>query len=576
MVPEAAARGAARGAALLARAWERHHDAFGEITARAPHRFAARDWLGMQADAVERLEAYGRALDAAVAELAVQLGPELRSRTLWAATKEAFAARVAGRGDVELAETFFSSASRRVFATVGVDADVEFVAPATAALLRVAGAPVAARYPPDGATAATVERILRAHAPEAPFADLARDARAVAGRLERRLGGPPERAGVEAIEIVRPLFYRNKGAYLVGRLLAGAEVIPLVLALAHPGEGVVVDAALLERDDVSRVFSFTRAYFHVAVPRPYETVRFLRSLLPAKPISELYAALGHPKHGKTVLYRELLAHLAETDEPFVAAPGAEGLVMAVFTLPSFDVVFKVIRDRFGAPKTTTRADVLDRYRLVSRLDRAGRLVDAQEFEHLEFERSRFSPRLLERLRAVAGGSVEAGAVRVAIRHLFTERRVTPLDVYLAAADEPQAIAAVLDYGRAIKDLAASNVFPGDLLAKNFGVTRHGRVVFYDYDELTTLDRCRFRSLPDSADGEGAGDGAPFYVDPNDVFPEELGRFLGFGGRRREAFLDAHGDLFTTGYWLDVQDRIRAGELPDLFPYPAERRLAATG
>jgi isocitrate dehydrogenase kinase/phosphatase len=569
MIPEAAAR----GAALLARAWERHQERFGEITARAPRRFAARDWRGALADAVERLEAYGQGLDAAVAELSGPLGPELRSRALWTAMKEAFATRVGGRGDVELAETFFSSASRRVFATVGVDADVEFVAPATAALLRVAGAPVAARYPPDGGTtAARVESILRAHAPEARWADLARDAHAVADRLERRLGGPPEATGVEAIEVVRPLFYRNKGAYLVGRILAGAEVIPFVVALAHPAAGVEVDAVLFERDDVSRVFSFTRAYFQVAVPRPYETVRFLKSLLPAKPISELYAALGHPKHGKTVLYRELLAHLADTDEPFVAAPGAEGLVMAVFTLPSFDVVFKVIRDRFGAPKTTTRADVLDRYRLVARLDRAGRLLDAQEFEHLEFERSRFSPRLLDRLREVAGASVEAGSVRVAIRHLYTERRVTPLDLHLASAGEEEAIAAVLDYGRAIKDLAASNVFPGDLLTKNFGVTRHGRVVFYDYDEISTIDRCRFRSLPDSADGDGAGDAAPFYVDPADVFPEELGRFLGFGGRRREAFLDVHGDLFTTGFWLDVQARIRAGELPDLFPYPLERRL----
>jgi isocitrate dehydrogenase kinase/phosphatase len=405
---------------------------------------------------------------------------------------------------------------------------------------------------------------------EVPWDDLDGDARRLAARLTEELG----EGRVRGLELVRAPFFRGKGAYLVGAVHTDAAPRPFLAALTNPDGRIAVDAVLLTRNEVSIVFSFARSYFFVDITRPRELVEFLSRIMPLKPVSELYNAIGFNKHGKTELYRTLLRYLADSDTRFEIAPGQRGMVMCVFTLPGFDVVFKVIRDRFGAPKTTTRAEVIDRYRLVARLDRAGRLLDAQEFEHLEFERSRFSPRLLERLRAVAGASVEAGSVRVAIRHLYTERRVTPLDLHLATAGEQEAIAAVLDYGRAIKDLAASNVFPGDLLTKNFGVTRHGRVVFYDYDEITTLDRCRFRSLPDSADGDGAGDGAPFFVDPADVFPEELGRFLGFGGRRRAAFLDAHGDLFTTGFWLDVQARIRAGELPDLFPYPAERRLRA--
>jgi isocitrate dehydrogenase kinase/phosphatase len=564
----------ARGAAVLARAYEEYRTAFGEITSRAPRRFAARDWRGMQADARARLEIHGRVVGAAIGELARQLGESLHEKAVWAGMKEVYRARIAGRGDVELAETFFSSASRRVFATVGVDPAIEFVAPEPSRLLRVPGASVYRAYAPGGATAAIVRRILEERGPGAPFEDLERDARRVAARIERRLGGPLAGDDTEAIHVVGPLFYRNKAAYLVGRVLRGSEVVPLVVALTNPGGRVVVDAVLLDADDVSQVFSFTRSYFHVDVAQPYETVRFLKSLLPLKPVAELYTAIGHNKYGKTELYRDLLRHLADSDEPFVVAPGDPGMVMLVFTMPSLDVVFKVIRDRFAYPKTTSRREVVEKYRLVFHHDRAGRLVDVQEFEHLEFERARFSERLLERLRDQAGESVSADGSRVAIRHLYTERRIVPLNLFLASAPEPEAVAAALDFGQAIKDLAATDVFPGDLLPKNFGVTRHGRVVFYDYDEICPLGDCRFRELPESGDERDEGGEPWFYVGPADVFPEEFERFLGLRGPLRAAFLAAHGDLLTPRYWIETQDRIRAGEFPDFFPYPDVRRLGA--
>ncbi len=567
---------AARGAAILASAFDTYCNAFAEITSRAPRRFARRDWQGMQSDALERLEVYSRVLDVAIADLARHLAGATQSKATWTAMKIAFTERVGGRGDFELAETFFSSASRRIFTTVGVDPRVEFVAPTATSLLRLPGAPVYGAYAPAGETAAVLARILEERGVEAPFDDLERDCRRAAERVEARLGGPLAAAGVEAIHVVRPLFFRNKAAYLVGRILRGAEVIPLVLALTNPDGRVVVDAALLDADDVSQVFSFTRSYFHVGVAQPFETVRFLKSILPLKPIAELYIAIGHNKHGKTELYRDLLRHLAGSDEPFVIAPGDEGMVMLVFTMPSLDIVFKIIKDRFAYPKTSSRRDVMDKYRLVFRHDRAGRLVDVQEFEHLEFERSRFSERLLARLLAQAGESVTVDGDRVAIRHLYTERRVEPLNLYLATAAEPAAVAAALEFGQAIKDLAATDVFPGDLLPKNFGVTRHGRVVFYDYDEICPLGTCRFRDLPESDDERDQGGEAWFYVGENDVFPEEFGRFLGLKGAVRAAFLEAHGDLLSPRFWLDMQRRIRAGEFPDFFPYPPARRLGVAG
>ncbi|KAA0249270.1 MAG: bifunctional isocitrate dehydrogenase kinase/phosphatase [Acidobacteria bacterium] len=563
---------AARGAAILASSFDQYRRSFREITARAPGRFARCEWHAMHEDALERLGVYRKVLDAAVEELRRQLAEDVREKPVWTAMKEAFVPRISGRGDVELAETFFSSASRRVFTTVGVDPAVEFVAPESVAMLRVPGAPVYASYRPEGETAAVLSRLLSERALEAPFEDLERDARLAAGALEARLGGPLSAA--EALHVVRPVFYRNKGAYVVGRILRGAEVVPLVFALTNPGGRVVVDAVLTETDDVSQVFSFTRSYFHVDVAQPWELVRFLRSLLPQKPVSELYIAIGHNKHGKTELYRDLLRYLATTDEPFVLAPGEEGMVMAVFTMPSLDVVFKVIKDSFGYPKTSSRADVMEKYRLVFRHDRAGRLVDVQEFEHLEFDRQRFAESLLERLLKTSSESVSTDGERVEIRHLYTERRIVPLNLYLASAPEAKAVEAVLEFGQALKDLAATNVFPGDLLLKNFGVTRHGRVVFYDYDELCSLTSCSFRELPEAEDESDEGGEAWFYVGENDVFPEEFPRFLGLRGPLRKAFLDAHGDLFTPRFWTDMQARILAGDFPDFFPYPPSRRLHA--
>jgi isocitrate dehydrogenase kinase/phosphatase len=299
--------------------------------------------------------------------------------------------------------------------------------------------------------------------------------------------------------------------------------------------------------------------------------------MPLKPVAELYSALGHNKHGKTEFYRALRRHLARTDDRFEIAPGARGTVMVVFTLPSLDVVFKVIRDRFTYPKQTTRDQVRRRYRLVFEHDRAGRLVDAQEFEHLAFPRRRFHPSLLEELLGSASLNVTLEGEHVVLHHLYTERRVRPLNLHLRAADQASARRVVLDYGQAIRDLAATNIFPGDLLLKNFGVTRHGRVIFYDYDELCLLEECRIREFPEPRYPEEEIAAEPwFHVGEHDVFPEEFERFLELDGALRETFLRRHRCLFDPGYWRDVQARHRAGELVDVFPYGLEHRLRGDG
>lgn len=542
------------------------------ITARAEGRFERREWAAGQEDARERLDLRERVVQATVAAVA-GLDPAAGERAMWRGAKERYAAEVEGHPAAELGRSFFNSIGRRVLGTVGVEPGVEFLGiepppPSEGA------EPVFRTFVRGGSSARLVEEILRAPRLAAPWEDLGRDVRLAASELDAHLRERPEGAPLDRIEVAAPVFYRGKGAYLVGRIRRGGRATPLVLAVLNGARGLYLDAALFGVDDASILFSFTRSYFHVEAPRPRALVAFLSSILPAKRVSELYIALGFHKHGKTELWGEISRHLAGSDDRLVPTRGARGLVMIVFTLPGLDVVFKVIRDEFPPPKQVTRAEIMSRYRHVFRHDRAGRLVDAQEFEHLSFPAERFSGPVLEELRRSCPLRVRERDGAVSFAHLYVERRVTPLDLLVREADEWTARQSVLDYGQALRDLAATDTFPGDLLLKNFGLTRHGRVISYDYDELERVTACVFRDLPSSAGvGGDVSDGEPsFYVGPRDVFPEELLPFIGFQGRLRDVFLQAHGELLTARWWRDVQERIRGGEIVDIFPYRDDQRL----
>jgi len=571
--PDDAARA---GAERLFAAWDSYARAFAAITRRAPVRFSARDWRSGRADALERLELYRVTVDPAVLDLARILGPGVEDKRVWAGMKERFSALVAGRRDAELLETFFNSASRRIFHTVGVDDRAEFVKPEPAPLPTAPAGRFLASWDGRPGREAAIRSALNTFPFAAGWEDVGRDAALAAKRLDAVLTRAWGAPGFDALDLLRPVFYRSKGAYLVGRVRKGDRERPVVFALLNRKGRVVVDAVLCDEDEVSIVFSFTRSYFHVDAEHPAALVAFLETLMPKKPVGELYNALGFNKHGKTELYRDLRRHLATSDDRFVEAPGTRGMVMLVFTLPSYDVVFKVIRDSFAPPKTATRRDVLDKYRLVFRHTRAGRLADVQEFEHLSFPIARFDPALLGALLKGAAETVEVRGDEVVLHHLYTERRLTPLDLYLKDAPPDKARAAIVDFGEAIRDLAKANIFTGDILTKNFGLTRHGRVVFYDYDEIAFLTDVNFRELPAGTDEDAGGSEPSFYVGENDVFPEEFLTFMGLRGAALEGFLERHSDLLGVRFWLDTQRRERAGEIVDVFPYPGEQRLRPDG
>jgi isocitrate dehydrogenase kinase/phosphatase len=569
----ASADHARRVAEAIHRGFDTYHEAFLEVTRRARRRFETADWLGTQGDARERLDLYPHVLDRVVTEVRGILGDAADDVGVWAAVRARYSEVVGGHPAGEIAETFFNSVTRRLLRTVGVNPAVEFL---DFRFERMPGAPAEGAfrtYPVAGGLAPAVQDVLEGCGFGAGFEDLARDARRVASEIDAHWRSGEAPLPVRELQVLAPVFFRRKGAYVVGRVVGGNRAMPLVLPIVHGPRGLRVDAVLVTEEDASIVFSFTRSYFHADVAAPAGVITFLRALMPVKPLAELYTALGYHRHGKTEFYRDLQRHLLRTDERFDLAPGARGMVMIVFAMPGYDVVFKVIRDSFPPPKQTTPDAVKRRYELVFAHDRAGRLVDAQEFEGLAFPRNRFTPRLLAELQENATRTVRFTAEAVAIGHLYTERRLRPLDLYLADADPEEARRAVLDYGQAVRDLAATNVFPGDILPKNFGVTRHGRLVFYDYDELRLLSECRFRAIPPAPTPEDELSDEPWFaIGPDDVFPENLGRFIPFSGTLREAYLAAHRDLYTVEFWQALQARNAAGEVLDIFPYREARRL----
>jgi len=551
-----------------------YHARYKGITQRAKLRFKNRDWQSMRRDAAERLSLYREAVDQIEARIKYLLLGRAQNKRVWEQIKAKYSELIAGNDDWELAETFFNSITRRIFATVGVDIKIEFVETDFDSPPNYFSEPVFRAYHGQKSTAEVMTRIFNDYPLMVPFQNMARDAARVAAKVDNHLRDQGLSAPIDRIEMVRSVFYRGMGAYLIGRIYIKSRLIPLGIALLNQADGVKVDAVLLTEDDVSILFGFTRSYFHVVIDRPYDLIHFLRTILPRKRIAELYIAIGFAKHGKTELYRELLDHLKVCHEDqFDIAPGKPGMVMVVFNMPGYDLVFKLIRDRFEEPKNTTRREVIEKYDLVFRHDRAGRLVDAQSFEHLKFDACCFSVSLLTELKQAAADTVRIEDENIIVKHAYVERRVTPLDIFLEQADESEAYSIVIDWGNTIKDLAVSNIFPGDILLKNFGVTRHGRVVFYDYDELCPLTSCNIRKLPESAGYDDEMASEPwFYVDDNDVFPEEFRHFLGLPGSLREVFLAHHSDLFEVDFWLQAQKAIQAGDLPHIYPYADHCRL----
>ncbi len=574
--------------------FNRHYRLFRTESARAKHRFETADWHGQQRAQRERIEFY----DLRVRECFQRLDREFkageRPMSIWQQVKLHYIGLLVDHHQPELAETFFNSVTTKILHRTHFHNDFIFVRPAVSTEYIENSEPEArptyrAYYPGNGGLGEALAQMVKDFDLRCEFEDLERDVGFVADAMRTRLEDVVVRTNFQ-IQVLSSLFFRNKGAYVVGKLINGYAEHAFALPILHTGvdQKLAIDAALFGESEIPILFSFARAYFMVDMEVPSAYVQFLRSLMPRKPRNEIYNALGLAKQGKTLFYRDFLHHLRHSTDRFRIAPGIKGMVMLVFDLPSFPYVFKVIKDFYPPQKDTTREQIRGKYQLVKQHDRGGRMADTLEYSGVAFPRERFDDELIAEIEQFAPSQLEISATdaqgrsEVIIRHVYIERRMIPLNIYLQEAfdlgpDDPkggaQIARAVIEYGNAIKDMVATNIFPGDMLWKNFGITRHGKVVFYDYDEIEYITDCNFRRVPAARNEEEEMSGEIWYsVGRHDVFPETFGPFLLGNSVVREVFMKHHGDLLDVAFWQGHKERILAGHVLDVFPYEREKRF----
>ncbi len=563
--------------------FDRHYRLFRELSQGARGRFVRGDWAAVREAVRTRIDMYDARVREAVEGVRARFGDAAADDALFRQVKVAYIGLLYEHKQPECAETFYNSVATRVLDATYHQNDCIFSRPAISTEHIEPDEPTyRCYYPRSVDLEGTLRRVLLDTGlgqESRGFEDLERDTGYLMRVVAEHFPEGWQHAENFQLHVLRSPFFRGSAAYVVGRALRGNVVVPFVVPLRRSARGeIVVDTILLDTKEVGRLFSLARDYFMVDMEVPSAYVAFLETVVPRRTRSELYTLVGLQKQGKTLLFRDLFWHLKHSSDRFVIAPGTRGMVMLVFSLPSFPYVFKVIRDWFQPPKDADRALVEERYRLVKHHDRAGRMSDSLEYVDVRFPRDRFDPELLEEMRQLTPTTVEIGDTHVLVKHLYIERRLAPLDMVVASADEERLRRVLGEYGDAIKELAAVNIFPGDLMLKNFGVTRFGRVIFYDYDEIVYLTDCRFRTMPKARDDADEYAGEPWYsVEPNDVFPEQFPQFLLPPGRPRQIFLERHKELAEAWYWIAQQEKLRAGEPEESPPYADalrfERRFA---
>jgi len=566
-------------AVVLLEGFDKHYALFRECARAGKRHFEAGNWLAIQHVARDRIDFYDRR----VHETAERIEREYRfagldgagGDALWEQVKLHFIGLLIDHKQPECAETFFNSVSVKTLRRGYFHNRFIFVRPTISTEHIDADPPSYRSYYPvqQGLRHALIDIVLDFRF-ERRFADFGRDLRNVLAAFRRRFPRPFRLEANHQIQVLSSPFFRNQTAYIVGRVVNGIHTYPFVVPIKHDAEGkLYFDALLMDEADLAILFSANRAYFLVDMEVPSAYVDFLRAILPDKTAAELYTMVGLQKAGKNLFFRDFLHHLKHSRDRFVIAPGIKGLVMTVFTLPSYPYVFKVIRDKIAASKDTDRQKVKQKYWLVKHHDRVGRMTDILEYSDVAFPRARFSDELIAELESVAPTVIEFDHDHVVVKHLYIERRMVPLNLYLEHADDAQRTHAIREYGDALRELAAVNIFAGDLLFKNFGVTRFGRVVFYDYDEIEYLTDCNFRKIPPPPPGwDDMSDDVWYPVGSHDVFPEEFETFLLTDPRTRECFRFFHADLLDAAWWQTTQEAIRADPVVEVLSYPDAARF----
>ncbi|MGL4037017.1 bifunctional isocitrate dehydrogenase kinase/phosphatase [Kosakonia cowanii] len=567
-----------RGLALLIaqtilQGFDAQYGRFLEVTAGAQQRFEQADWHAVQQAMKQRIHLYDHHVGLVVEQLRCITDSQHPDVEFLQEVKAHYTQLLPDYPRFEIAESFFNSVYCRLFDHRSLSPERLFIfSSQPERRFRTIPRPLAKAFWPERGWEVLLTKVLSDLPLRLPWQDKARDVRYISAHLLEAFG--MDALNHAHLQVANELFYRNKAAWLVGKLITPAGTLPFLLPIHRSDEGeLFVDTCLTTHAEASIVFGFARSYFMVYAPLPAATVEWLREILPGKTTAELYMAIGCQKHAKTESYREYLHYVTNSDEQFIEAPGIRGMVMLVFTLPGFDRVFKIIKDVFPPQKEMSAAHVRACYQLVKEHDRVGRMADTQEFENFVLEKRQIAPPLMALLLEQAPGRITDLGDRIAISHLYIERRMVPLNLWFEQVKGQQLRDAVEEYGNAIRQLAAANIFPGDMLFKNFGVTRHGRVVFYDYDEICYMTEVNFRDIPAPRYPEDELSAEPWYsVAPGDVFPEEFRHWLCADPEIGPLFEEMHADLFRADYWRGLQERIRQGHVEDVYAYRKRQRF----
>ena len=567
-------------ALALIQGFNKHYTLFRQTSREAKSRFEQADWLGVHKAVKERIRFYDDRVDECVERLRHEFDAASIDDATWQQVKLLYIGLLLNHKQPELAETFFNSVTTKILHRNYFHNDFIFVRPSISTE-NIEGDDTQtyrSYYAKEDGLRGAIRKIVSDFDWHRPFADLDRDVDSIYQAIHRFLNGMPRREVNFQIQVLASAFYRNKAAYIIGKAINGASEYPFAIPVLHDDDGkLYVDTILLDAWRIGLLFSLSRAYFMVDMEVPSGYVQFLRSIMPAKPRSEIYIMLGLGKQGKTMFFRDFIYHLHHSEDQFIMAPGIRGLVMLVFTLPSYPYVFKIIKDVFGSSKEMDQATVKRKFMMVKQVDRVGRMADTLEFSNVMFPLKRFDDEVLAELQTLAPSKFEVDGDQLIIKHLYIERRMEPLNSHLDRMDKSHNVEAlehaIKEYGSAIRELAQANIFPGDMLWKNFGITRFGRVVFYDYDEIEYMTDINFRKIPPAPDFETEMSGEVWYpVHRGDVFPEEFATFLLGSPMVRKLFLKHHKDLLSPTFWQEAQEKIRSGHVEDFFPYPQALRF----
>ncbi|EEU3614487.1 TPA: bifunctional isocitrate dehydrogenase kinase/phosphatase [Escherichia coli] len=561
-------------AQTILQGFDAQYGRFLEVTSGAQQRFEQADWHAAQQAMKNRIHLYDHHVGLVVEQLRCITNGQSTDAAFLLRVKEHYTRLLPDYPRFEIAESFFNSVYCRLFDHRSLTPERLFIfSSQPERRFRTIPRPLAKDFYPDHGWESLLMRVISDLPLRLRWQNKSRDIHYIIRHLTETLG--TENLSESHLQVANELFYRNKAAWLVGKLITPSGTLPFLLPIHQTDDGeLFIDTCLTTTAEASIVFGFARSYFMVYAPLPAALVEWLREILPGKTTAELYMAIGCQKHAKTESYREYLVYLQGCNEQFIEAPGIRGMVMLVFTLPGFDRVFKVIKDKFAPQKEMSAAHVRACYQLVKEHDRVGRMADTQEFENFVLEKRHISPALMELLLQEAAEKITDLGEQIVIRHLYIERRMVPLNIWLEQVEGQQLRDAIEEYGNAIRQLAAANIFPGDMLFKNFGVTRHGRVVFYDYDEICYMTEVNFRDIPPPRYPEDELASEPWYsVSPGDIFPEEFRHWLCADPRIGPLFEEMHADLFRADYWRALQNRIREGHVEDVYAYRRRQRFS---